>query len=82
MHSVLELQLIVEVIMTGVIMVDNGPGWKEHRRFDLVTLRNFGMGKQSMENRILDEIKHMVARLEKSVGEFITSPSIFYNTDI
>lgn len=63
--------------MTGVIMADYGPGWKEHRRFDLMTLRNFGMGKQSMENRILDEIKHMVARLEKSVGEFIILLSVF-----
>lgn len=54
--------------MTGVIMADYGHGWKEHRRFDLMTLRNFGMGKQSMEARILGEIQHMVARLEKSIG--------------
>uniref|UniRef100_A0A8B9JAV9 Uncharacterized protein n=1 Tax=Astyanax mexicanus TaxID=7994 RepID=A0A8B9JAV9_ASTMX len=52
----------------GVILADYGPAWKEHRRFALTTLRNFGMGKQSMEERILGETEHLVARLEKGSG--------------
>ncbi|XP_027034495.1 cytochrome P450 2D15-like [Tachysurus fulvidraco] len=63
----------------GVIMADYGHGWKEHRRFDLMTLRNFGMGKQSMEDRILGEIQHMVARLEKSIGSTMNPQTLFHD---
>ena len=58
--------------MAGIVLVDYGPAWKEHRRFALMTLRNFGMGKQSMEDRILGETEHLVKRLEKSAGIIIT----------
>ncbi|KAL7862817.1 hypothetical protein SRHO_G00118010 [Serrasalmus rhombeus] len=56
----------------GIVLLDYGPTWKEHRRFAIMTLRNFGMGKQSMEDRILGETEHLVKRLEKSAGIFIT----------
>ena len=49
-------------------MADYGPSWREHRRFALMTLRNFGLGKQSMEERILGETEYVSALLEESVG--------------
>ncbi|XP_046705610.1 cytochrome P450 2D14-like isoform X2 [Silurus meridionalis] len=63
----------------GVIMADYGPAWKEHRRFALMTLRNFGLGKQSMENRILGEIEHLVAKLEKHAGSILNPQTFFHN---
>ncbi|KAM9470434.1 cytochrome P450 2F2-like [Clarias gariepinus] len=63
----------------GVIMVDYGPAWKEHRRFALMTLRNFGMGKQSMENRILGEIEHLVAKLEIHAGSVMDPETLFHD---
>ncbi|XP_036424092.1 cytochrome P450 2F2-like [Colossoma macropomum] len=63
----------------GVIMADYGPGWKEHRRFALMTLRNFGLGKQSMEDRILGETKHIVSRLEKSAGRSMNPQTLFHD---
>ncbi|KAB5571609.1 hypothetical protein PHYPO_G00227010 [Pangasianodon hypophthalmus] len=63
----------------GVIMTDYGPAWKEHRRFALMTLRNFGLGKQSMENRILGEIEHLVAKLEKHAGSTLNPQTLFHD---
>ncbi|KAK3564653.1 hypothetical protein QTP86_024522, partial [Hemibagrus guttatus] len=53
--------------------------WKEHRRFALMTLRNFGLGKQSMENRILGEIEHLVAKLDKYAGSSLYPETLFHD---
>ncbi|KAL7862814.1 hypothetical protein SRHO_G00117980 [Serrasalmus rhombeus] len=63
----------------GVSFVDNGPAWKEHRRFAIMTLKKFGMGKQSMEDRILGETEHLVKRLEKSAGGFLNPQTLFHD---
>lgn len=60
--------------VVGVILADYGSGWKEHRRFALMTLRNFGMGKNSMEDRIHGEIQYIINTLEKSIGMSSLSP--------
>lgn len=52
----------------GVILADYGTSWREHRRFALMTLRNFGLGKQSMEGRIHGELQYVMDTLENSIG--------------
>ncbi|XP_013771639.1 cytochrome P450 2F2-like [Pundamilia nyererei] len=63
----------------GVIMADYGSKWREQRRFALMTLRNFGLGKNSMEERIHDEIKHIISTLEKNVGKTMSPKVMFHN---
>uniref|UniRef100_A0AAY4DZH9 Cytochrome P450 2F2-like n=1 Tax=Denticeps clupeoides TaxID=299321 RepID=A0AAY4DZH9_9TELE len=64
----------------GVILANYGPSWKDHRRFALMTLRNFGLGKQSMEQRILVEVSHVTTCLERSVGKkFNTFPQTLFH---
>lgn len=44
-----------------------------------MTLRNFGLGKQSMEDRILGEIQHIITPLEKSIGSTMNPHVLFHN---
>ncbi|KAM8893197.1 cytochrome P450 2F2-like [Spinachia spinachia] len=63
----------------GVILADYGTSWKEQRRFALMNLRNFGMGKDGMEERIHGEIQYTVDTLEQSVGKSFSPQNMFHN---
>ncbi|CAL8278390.1 unnamed protein product [Merluccius merluccius] len=63
----------------GFIMADYGPAWKEHRRFALASMKTFGLGKKTMENKILEETRHICNHLENGVGDPVDPAFLIHN---
>ncbi|CAN2390251.1 Cytochrome P450, partial [Pristimantis euphronides] len=57
----------------------NGPRWRSLRRFTMTTLRNFGMGKNAMEMRVLAESKHLTQAVSETRG-LPFDPAIFFSS--
>ncbi|XP_063284167.1 cytochrome P450 2D6-like [Pelobates fuscus] len=52
----------------GVVIAKYGVPWREHRRFSLSTLRDFGMGKKSLEQRVTEEAGFLCSRFQEEKG--------------
>ncbi|XP_078579510.1 cytochrome P450 2U1-like [Branchiostoma floridae x Branchiostoma japonicum] len=53
----------------GVLQAPYGPHWKQQRKFALMTLRDFGFGKRSLEGKISEEANALVQEILSQNGQ-------------
>uniref|UniRef100_A0A8C6MX70 Cytochrome P450 n=1 Tax=Mus spicilegus TaxID=10103 RepID=A0A8C6MX70_MUSSI len=53
----------------GVVLAPYGPEWREQRRFSVSTLRNFGLGKKSLEDWVIKEARHLCDAFTAQAGQ-------------
>ncbi|XP_015283837.1 PREDICTED: cytochrome P450 2K4-like [Gekko japonicus] len=66
-----------EEFMKGYgILFARGENWRVMRRFTLTTLRDYGMGKKTIEDRIIEECGFLIKRIESHEGEPIETTGL------
>ncbi|XP_069823410.1 cytochrome P450 2D15-like [Dendropsophus ebraccatus] len=64
----------------GIVIARYGNSWREQRRFTLTTLRNFGMGKKSLEERVTEEAQCLCSAFRSQKDQF--NPHLLINNAV
>ncbi|KAM4704891.1 cytochrome P450 2F2-like [Rhinophrynus dorsalis] len=60
---------VTNTLAKGFTFSSSSNHWSQFRRFLLTSLRNFGMGKKAMEERILTEAEHLIQAISEMEGK-------------
>ncbi|XP_073530127.1 cytochrome P450 2K1-like [Phyllobates terribilis] len=63
------IRIFEEINQGWGIPFSHGENWKAMRRFTLSKLRDFGMGKRTIEDRIIEECGFLIRKLESLEGK-------------
>uniref|UniRef100_A0A8B9SG75 Cytochrome P450 2K1 n=1 Tax=Anas platyrhynchos TaxID=8839 RepID=A0A8B9SG75_ANAPL len=64
-----KIQIVKETGKGKGVIFSYGENWKVMRRFTLTTLRDFGMGKKAIEDRVVEEYGYLADVIESQKGK-------------
>ncbi|XP_015283838.1 PREDICTED: cytochrome P450 2K4-like [Gekko japonicus] len=62
-------QVLEEIVKGHGILLAHGENWRVMRRFTIATLRDYGVGKKTIEDRIIEECGFLIKRFESYEGK-------------
>ncbi|CAI5684568.1 unnamed protein product [Oreochromis niloticus] len=68
--------IIDELVRGQGIIWANDDTWKEMRRFSMMNLKDFGMGKTEFEDKIIEECHYLMEAFKQFKGEFDVNQSL------
>ncbi|XP_069584414.1 cytochrome P450 2K4-like isoform X1 [Ranitomeya imitator] len=61
--------VFVETLKGYGVVFSNGENWKVMRRFAISTLRDYGMGRKTIEDKIIEETEYLIQKLKSYEGK-------------
>ncbi|XP_051535653.1 cytochrome P450 2M1-like [Myxocyprinus asiaticus] len=71
--------LIMRATLGYGVLSTSGHQWREMRRFTLLTLKNFGMGRRSIEEKVREEAQSLVKMFKKCEGSAFSPADMLSN---
>ncbi|XP_059211948.1 cytochrome P450 2K1-like isoform X2 [Centropristis striata] len=68
-----QVRILKDVTKGNGVIWSNGEEWKDLRRFALINLKDFGMGKSAIEDKIIEECDKLKEMLKTFKGNIICS---------
>ncbi|XP_048017997.1 cytochrome P450 2M1-like [Megalobrama amblycephala] len=71
--------LIMKITHGYGVLSTSGHRWKQMRKFSLTTLKDFGMGRRSIEERVREEAEYLVEMIKKCEGSAFSPADMLSN---
>ena len=70
------MNIITLLLYTGIFFT-NGKIWSEGRKFTIVALKDFGVGKKTIDERINEEVQHLVEEFTNTPNKPVNVATLF-----